>query len=37
MREDVALLKASPLIEKGTQIVGLKFDTFSGRLSVVEG
>ncbi|ORY07285.1 carbonic anhydrase [Clohesyomyces aquaticus] len=36
VREDLKLLRASPLIRKGTQIVGLKYDIFSGELSVVE-
>ncbi|KAF2123241.1 carbonic anhydrase [Lophiotrema nucula] len=35
VRGDVGLLKASPLIKKETQIVGLKLDLFSGKLEVV--
>lgn len=35
VREDVAMLKASPFINKETQIVGLKYDIFTGELSVV--
>lgn len=34
--EDVAMLKASPLIRKDTQIVGLKYDVWTGTLSEVE-
>ena len=36
VREDLAILEDSPLIKKGTQFVGLKFDTDSGKLSFVE-
>lgn len=36
VREDLAILKKSPFLKKGTQFVGLKFDTDSGKLSVVE-
>ena len=35
VREDVALLKASPWIRKDTQIVGLKYDINTGELSEV--
>ncbi|KAK0104933.1 hypothetical protein ONS95_005195 [Cadophora gregata] len=33
--EDLALLRASPLIKKDTQIVGLKYDIFTGILTQV--
>ncbi|KAF2800965.1 carbonic anhydrase [Melanomma pulvis-pyrius CBS 109.77] len=36
IRVDIALLKASPLIRKDTQIVGLKYDISTGELSVVD-
>jgi carbonic anhydrase len=36
LREDVALLKASPFIRKDTQIVGLKYDIKTGVLSQVD-
>jgi carbonic anhydrase len=36
VREDLAILKNSPLLKKGTQFVGLKFDTDTGKLTVVE-
>jgi carbonic anhydrase len=36
IREDIALLRASPLIKKSTQIVGIKYDTATGILSIVE-
>jgi hypothetical protein len=29
-------LKNSPLLKKGTEFVGLKFDTHTGELTVVE-
>jgi carbonic anhydrase len=35
IREDVALLKASPLIKKTTSIVGLAYDIKTGLLSEV--
>jgi carbonic anhydrase len=36
LREDIALLKASPLIRKDTQIVGLKYDINTGVVSEVK-
>ncbi|KAE9969563.1 hypothetical protein EG328_006806 [Venturia inaequalis] len=36
VREDVAILRASPLIKKSTQIVGLNWDIKTGVLSVVD-
>ncbi|KAF2670637.1 carbonic anhydrase [Microthyrium microscopicum] len=36
VREDLELLRASPYINKDTQIVGLKYDINTGELSVVE-
>ena len=36
VREDIAILKASPLIKKSTQIIGLKYDIETGLLSEVE-
>jgi carbonic anhydrase len=36
VREDVALIKASPWIKKTTQIVGLKYDIHTGILTQVE-
>lgn len=36
IREDLALLKASPLIKKDTQIVGLKYDIATGVLTEVK-
>jgi carbonic anhydrase len=37
IRADVALLKASPLIKKTTQIIGLAYDIESGVLTEVDG
>ncbi|KAF2466482.1 carbonic anhydrase [Lindgomyces ingoldianus] len=37
VRADVAILKASPLIKKDTQIVGLKYEINTGVLMVVDG
>jgi carbonic anhydrase len=37
VREDVAMLKASPWIKDSTQIVGLKYDIETGLLSEVDG
>jgi len=37
IREDVAILKASPLIKKSTQIVGLAYDIKTGVLTEVTG
>jgi carbonic anhydrase len=36
IREDVALLRASPLIKKDTQIVGLKYDIQTGLLAEID-
>lgn len=36
IREDLALIRASPLIKKSTQLVGLKLDTATGILTQVE-
>jgi carbonic anhydrase len=36
VKEDVAILRASPFVRQDVQIVGLKWDTFTGALSVVE-
>ncbi|KAE8445839.1 hypothetical protein EG329_012762 [Mollisiaceae sp. DMI_Dod_QoI] len=36
VREDLALIRASPLIKKTTQIVGLKYDIHTGVLTQVE-
>lgn len=36
VREDVAMLKASPLIKKDTRIVGLKYDVWTGLLTEVD-
>lgn len=36
IKEDVALLRSSPFIKKGVQIVGLKYDVFSGKLEEIE-
>jgi carbonic anhydrase len=36
VREDIALLKASPWIRKDVQIVGLKYDINTGVLSEVD-
>ena len=36
VKHDVAVLMGTPLIKPGTQIVGLKYDIFSGLLEVVE-
>lgn len=35
LREDIAALKASPLIKKGTNIIGLAYDIDTGLLSEV--
>lgn len=36
IREDIALLRASPLIKQNTQVIGLKYDIHTGLLSPVE-
>jgi carbonic anhydrase len=36
IREDLELLKASPLIKDDTQIIGLAYDTATGALTEVE-
>ena len=36
VREDIALIRASPLIKKTTQIVGLKYDIHTGTLTQVQ-
>ncbi|KAK5723476.1 hypothetical protein LTR15_005174 [Elasticomyces elasticus] len=36
VREDLALLKASPLIKKSTLLLGMKYDIETGVLTVVE-
>jgi carbonic anhydrase len=36
IKADVALLKGSPFVLSGTEIVGLKLDTFTGEVTVVE-
>ncbi|KAF2498717.1 carbonic anhydrase [Lophium mytilinum] len=36
IREDIGILRASPLIKKSTQIVGVKYDISTGVLSVVD-
>ncbi|EHK48422.1 hypothetical protein TRIATDRAFT_191312 [Trichoderma atroviride IMI 206040] len=36
IREDIELLKASPLIKDDTQIIGLAYDTATGALTEVE-
>lgn len=36
VREDLALIKASPLIKKTTQVIGLKYDIHTGILTQVE-
>jgi carbonic anhydrase len=35
IRGDVALIRQSPLVGKDVQVVGLKYDTFTGLLSEV--
>lgn len=35
LREDIAVLKASPLIKEGTNIIGLAYDIDTGLLSEV--
>lgn len=35
IRQDIAILKSSQLINKSTQIIGLKFDIHTGLLSQV--
>jgi carbonic anhydrase len=35
IREDIAILKSSQLINKSTQIIGLKYDIHTGLLSQV--
>ncbi|KAL6253142.1 hypothetical protein RBB50_000863 [Rhinocladiella similis] len=37
LRQDIAILKASPLINKSTQIVGLKYDIHTGVLTQFDG
>ncbi|TVY54111.1 Uncharacterized protein LCER1_G007010 [Lachnellula cervina] len=37
IREDVAILKASPLIKKSTQIIGIAYDIMTGVLTEVVG
>lgn len=36
IKEDIAILRASPLIKDDTQIVGLAYDTATGVLTEVE-
>ncbi len=36
IKEDVAQLRKSPFIAKGTAIVGLKYDVFTGKLEEME-
>ncbi|KAK3117104.1 hypothetical protein LTR53_001833 [Teratosphaeriaceae sp. CCFEE 6253] len=36
VKEDIALLKASPLIKNSTNLLGLKYDIDTGVLSVVD-
>jgi carbonic anhydrase len=36
IKQDVALLRQSPLVGKDVKIVGLKYDTFTGLLSEVQ-
>ena len=36
VREDLEILRKSPWIKEGTQLVGLKYEIESGKLSVVE-
>ncbi|KAJ5628758.1 hypothetical protein N7490_010986 [Penicillium lividum] len=36
IREDIALIRASPLIKKNIQILGLAFDTSTGLLTEIE-
>ncbi|KAF8852868.1 carbonic anhydrase [Acephala macrosclerotiorum] len=36
VREDLALIRASPLIKKTTQVIGLKYDIHTGVLTQVE-
>ena len=36
VREDIAIIKASPLIKKDTQIIGLAYDVNTGILTEVE-
>ncbi|KAJ5133626.1 hypothetical protein N7448_001353 [Penicillium atrosanguineum] len=35
IREDIAILKASPLIKKSTRFIGLKFDISTGLLTEI--
>jgi carbonic anhydrase len=36
IKEDVAFLRKSPFVKKGTAIVGLKYDVFKGTLEEIE-
>ncbi len=36
IREDLALLKASPWVKKGIELIGLKYDTRTGLVSYIE-
>jgi carbonic anhydrase len=36
VREDVAILRESPFIKQGTQIIGLTYDVGTGKVHMVE-
>lgn len=36
VREDVAILRSSPFITKGTSLIGMKYDVETGKVTVVE-
>lgn len=36
MREDVATLRKSPFIKKGTQVIGLTYDVETGKVAMVD-
>lgn len=36
VREDVAILRSSPFVAKGTPLVGMKYDVETGEVTVVE-
>lgn len=37
VREDVAILRSSPFVTRGTPLIGMKYDVETGKVTVVEG
>lgn len=36
VREDIDALRGSPFIKKGTQLIGMKYDVETGKVTIVE-